>query len=58
MCFVELMVIRSRVKPEWRVEGEITPSQTDLARLWLHPLCGAAQTLGEHNGTFEGVQRF
>ena len=52
------MVIRSRVKPEWRVEGEITPSQTGLARLWQHTPCDATQPLGEHNGTFEGVQRF
>jgi len=52
------MVIRSRVKPERRVEGE----GHSLAVVAFHG-CGCNRfevqpgTLGEHNGTYKGVQR-
>ena len=50
------MFIGSRVKPEWRVEGE-SHSLTDAVCFWFLPcmvvrLGKTSQTLGEHNGTF------
>ena len=50
------LFIGSRVKSEWRVEGE-SHSLTDVLNFWFLP-CAATllysgdSTLGEHNGTF------
>ena len=52
------MFIGSRVKPEWRVEGEshsLTDATLLLVLVWpVGTACGYGSTLGEHNGTFKG----
>ena len=50
------MLFGSRVKPEWRVEGESHSLTVALSfcsfAMRKDSLCQSGSTLGEHNGTF------